>query len=111
MIPCQRPHEKDRKPRSSIEHDGDAGPAKQPGKDEQHNANSEFHGAMLRERHWFHDLSESSEQRRAALACEGAKPVAITVLTSLSDEDCQETYGADRRTVVRTWPATRASCW
>lgn len=55
-----------------------------------------------------HASAGREAMRRASAACEGAKPVAITVLTSLSDEDCRETYGAERRTVVRRFAAWAA---
>jgi orotidine-5'-phosphate decarboxylase len=57
-----------------------------------------------------HASAGKEAMRRAAASCEGAKPIAITVLTSLSDEDCQETYGADRRTVVRRFATWAAEC-
>ncbi len=57
-----------------------------------------------------HASAGKEAMRRAAAACEGAKPVAITVLTSLSDDDCRETYGGDRRTVVRRFAAWAAEC-
>lgn len=55
-----------------------------------------------------HASAGREAMRAAAKACEGAKPIAITVLTSLSDEDCRETYGADRRTVVRRFASWAA---
>lgn len=46
--------------------------------------------------------SGGKENMRVAVAACGtrAKPLAITVLTSLSDEECKAVYGADRKTVV-----------
>jgi orotidine-5'-phosphate decarboxylase len=57
-----------------------------------------------------HASAGKEAMKRATAACEGAKPIAITVLTSLSDEDCLETYGADRRTVVRRFATWAAEC-
>nr|XP_061810455.1 orotidine 5'-phosphate decarboxylase-like [Nerophis lumbriciformis] len=40
----------------------------------------------------------------------GAKALAITVLTSLSDEDCEAMYGADRTTVVHRFATWAGEC-
>lgn len=39
-----------------------------------------------------------------------AKPLAITVLTSLSDEECAQMYGSDRKTVVKRFATWAAEC-
>ena len=49
--------------------------------------------------------------RGAVEACEGrAKPLAITVLTSISNEECEAMYGADRKTVVHRMVDWAAEC-
>lgn len=50
--------------------------------------------------------------RAAVEACgpNGAKPLAITALTSLSDAECKEMYGADRNTVVTRFATWAGEC-
>lgn len=50
--------------------------------------------------------------KAAVEACgpNGAKPLAITALTSLSDAECKEMYGADRKTVVKRFATWAGEC-
>ena len=57
-----------------------------------------------------HASAGRTAMRQAADASLGALPLAITVLTSLSDEECAETFGDDRKTVVRRFATMAAEC-
>lgn len=57
-----------------------------------------------------HASAGKEAMRRAVEASHGAKPLAITVLTSLSDQECVEAYGADRAAVVRRFATWAAEC-
>lgn len=58
-----------------------------------------------------HASGGRENMRTAVAACgAGVKPLAITVLTSLSDEECRAVYGADRKTVAHRFASWAAEC-
>jgi orotidine-5'-phosphate decarboxylase len=58
-----------------------------------------------------HASAGKEAMRRAVDVSRGrARPLAITVLTSISDEECEQVYGADRKTAVRRFVDWAAEC-
>ncbi len=58
----------------------------------------------------IHASAGKAAMRQAATACPHVKFLAITALTSLSDEECQAVYGSDRRSVVLRFADWAAEC-
>ena len=58
----------------------------------------------------IHASAGKAAMRQAVNACPHVKFLAITALTSLSDEDCLAVYGSDRRSVVLRFADWAAEC-
>ncbi len=57
-----------------------------------------------------HASAGTIAMKRAVEASRGVRPLAITAMTHLSDEETEQTYGSDRKSVVRRFASWALEC-